>query len=181
MSRIGKLPVDVPGGVTVSVAGRIVTVKGKSATLSFEHRPEVTVTVEDKQVIVKRADDSRAARAFHGTTRAIIHNMVVGVTDGFKKELDINGVGYTARVQGQKLVLNVGYANPREVPIPAGVTVAVQGNRITVTGADKHAVGQFAAMTRATRKPEPYNHKGIKYADEVLIKKEGKAFAGGGA
>ena len=181
MSRIGKLPVEIPSGVTVSVADRTITVKGKSATLTFEHRPEVTVKVEDNQVVVERQRDTKAARAFHGTTRSLIQNMIIGVTDGFKKELEVNGVGYSARVQGQKLVLMLGYADAREVQIPVGVNVDVQGNKVTVSGPDKQAVGQFAAAARAHRKPEPYNHKGVKYAGEVLVKKEGKAFAGGGA
>jgi large subunit ribosomal protein L6 len=181
MSRIGKLPVEIPSGVQVSVADRTITVKGKSATLTFEHRPEVTVKVEDNQVVIERQDDSRAAKSFHGTTRSIVQNMVIGVTEGFKKELEVNGVGYSAKIQGQKLVLMLGYADAREVTIPMGVDVQVQGNKVTVSGPDKQAVGQFAAAARAHRKPEPYNHKGVKYADEVLIKKEGKAFAGGGA
>jgi len=181
MSRIGKLPVEIPSGVQVTVNNRLITVKGKDATLTFEHRPEVAVKVEDNQVVVTRDKDTKAARAFHGTTRSIVQNMITGVTEGFKKELEVNGVGYSARLQGKKLVLMLGYADAREVEIPMGVNVDVQGNKVTVTGADKQAVGQFAAAARAHRKPEPYNHKGVKYAGEVLVKKEGKAFAGGGA
>jgi large subunit ribosomal protein L6 len=181
MSRIGKLPVTIPSGVKVALAGRTVTVQGKDATLTFEHRPEVSVKIDGDQIIVERQDDSKPARKLHGTTRAILQNMVVGVTEGYRKVLQINGVGWNARVQGRSIVLVVGYANPRELAIPMGVDVAVDGNRITVSGADKQAVGEMAARIRAQRKPEPYNHKGIKYADEVLTKKEGKAFAGGGA
>ena len=180
MSRIGKMPIEIPSGVSVTVSGRIVTVQGKNGTLTLEHRPEVTVAVEDKQVVVTRSSDAKQSKAFHGMTRALIHNMVTGVTEGFKKELEINGVGWTARVQGRKLALSVGYADTRELDIPMGVDVDVQGNKVAVSGADRQAVGQFAASVRAQRPPEPYNHKGIKYADEVLVKKEGKAFGGAG-
>ncbi len=180
MSRIGKLPVEIPSGVKVALAGRTVSVQGAKATLTFEHRPEVTVKLEDSQIVVERINDSKPAKKLHGTTRSILQNMVIGVTAGYTKVLEINGVGWNARVQGKKIVLVVGYANPRELDIPMGVDVAVEGNKITVSGADKQMVGQMAARIRAQRKPEPYNHKGIKYADEVLVKKEGKAFAGGG-
>jgi large subunit ribosomal protein L6 len=170
----------LPSGVSVSVSGRTVTVQGKSGSLSIEHRPEVTVKVEDGQVVVERNRETKPARAFHGMTRALIANMVTGVTEGFKRELEINGVGWTARVQGKTLALNVGYADTRELAIPMAVNVDVQGNKITVSGMDKQQVGQFAARIRGQRPPEPYNAKGIKYVDEVLIRKEGKAFAGGG-
>jgi len=180
MSRIGRLPVKLPSGVSVSVSGRTVTVQGKSGSLSIDHRPEVTVKVEDGQVVVERNRQTKPARAFHGMTRALIANMVTGVTEGFKRELEINGVGWTARVQGKTLALNVGYADTRELAIPMSVNVDVQGNKITVSGMDKQQVGQFAARIRGQRPPEPYNAKGIKYVDEVLIRKEGKAFAGGG-
>lgn len=181
MSRIGNKPIDLPAGVTVSVSGRTVTVQGKNATLTYEHRPEVSVKVEDKQVVVERSSDQKQTKAYHGLTRALINNMIIGVSEGFKKELEINGVGWTARVQGRKLALNVGYADTRELEIPMGVDVQVQGNKIAIAGAVKQAVGQFAAATRAQRPPEPYNGKGIKYSDEVIVRKEGKAFAGGGA
>jgi len=181
MSRIGKKPIDVPSGVNVSVSGRTVSVQGKDSTLTYDHRPEVTVKVEDKQVVVQRADDQKQTKAYHGLTRSLVQNMIIGVTEGYKKELEINGVGWTARVQGRKLALNIGYADTRELEIPMGVDVDVQGNKVSVSGADKQAVGQFAAWVRGQRPPEPYNHKGIKYSDEQLIKKEGKAFAGGGA
>jgi len=178
MSRIGRQPIEIPSGVNVSVSGRTVTVQGKSSTLTYEHRPEVAVAVEDKQVLITRNDEEKKTRAFHGMTRALIQNMVIGVTDGFKRDLEINGVGWTARVQGRKIALNVGYADIREMDIPMGVDVAVDGNKIAVTGPDKQAVGQLAAWIRGQRPPEPYNHKGIKYADEQLVKKEGKAFGG---
>lgn len=183
MSRIGNKPVALPSGVKVAVSGdRVVTVESGNKKLTMTHRPEVSVQVDEasKQVIVTRRDDSRTARALHGLTRALIANMVTGVTTGFSRELEVNGVGWTARVQGKKVALNVGYADTREVAIPDGVTVEVQGNRIKVSGPDKQAVGQLAANIRAQRKPEPYNGKGIKYVDEVIIRKQGKAFAGGG-
>ncbi|MBI1367202.1 MAG: 50S ribosomal protein L6 [Planctomycetes bacterium] len=182
MSRIGNKPIDLPSGATVTLAGRMITVKGKDATLTYEHRPEVKVIVDadKKQVRVERANDLKQTKAYHGLTRALINNMITGVTKGFKKELEVNGVGWTAKLQGGKLALVVGYADTRYVAVPAGVKVAVDGNKITVTGADRQAVGQFAAAARAQRKPEPYNGKGIKYVDEVIVRKEGKAFAGGG-
>lgn len=180
MSRIGKQPVTLPSGVKVSVQARTVTVEAGSARLSMTHRPEVAVRVEGQRVLVERDGDSRAARAYHGMTRALIHNMVVGVTNGFKKELEVVGVGWNAQVRGKKVILNVGYADAKEVSIPDGVTVQVAGNRVTVTGPDRQAVGQCAADIRAKRKPEPYNGRGIKYVDEVIIRKQGKAFAGGG-
>ena len=182
MSRIGKNPIQIPAGVKVAVSGALVTVEGPKGKLSFEHRPEMTVTVnaDDKKVVVERADDDRISKAYHGTTRALIQNMVTGVTVGFKKDLEINGVGWKAQVKGMTLELNVGYADTRKVEIPAGIDVKVEGARILVSGADKQAVGQFAAKTRAHRKPEPYNGKGIKYSDETIIRKAGKAFAGGG-
>lgn len=183
MSRIGKLPVPIASGATVKVSGQEVSVQGKLGTLTYTHRPEVTVTVndDDKQVEVTRRDDSRTAKAMHGLTRSLIANMIQGVTEGYKKDLEITGVGWNAQVQGKKVNLNVGYADTRVVPIPDGVTVDVQGGtKISVTGADKQKVGQCAAQIRSHRKPEPYNAKGIKYSDEVVARKEGKAFAGGG-
>ena len=182
MSRIGKQPVTLPANVKASVSNRVVTIEGAKTKLSFTHKPQVEVKVDGNQVLITRKSDARADRALHGTTRALIQNMVIGVTEGFKKELEIVGVGWTAQVQGNKLVkLNIGYADTREVPIPAGVTVAVAQNKITVTGADKQAVGMLAAVIRSQRKPEPYNGKGIKYTDETIIRKQGKQFAGGGA
>ncbi|MCC7146026.1 MAG: 50S ribosomal protein L6 [Phycisphaeraceae bacterium] len=183
MSRIGKKPISLPGNVKVSVHGRDVTVEAGPSRLTFTHRPEVSVRVDDakRQVIVDRQDDQRATRAYHGLTRAMINNMVLGVTGGFKKELEVNGVGWTAQVKGREVHLSVGYADVKKVPIPQTVTVQVQTNRITVTGPDRQAVGQCAANIRAVRKPEPYNGKGIKYVDEQITRKQGKAFAGGAA
>lgn len=180
MSRIGKQPVSVPSGVTVSVNDRDVTVESSKGRLSMTHRPEVTVKVEDGNIIIDRNNDSRLSKAMHGLTRSLIQNMVVGVTDGYTRNLEVNGSGWTARVQGRTVMLNVGYADTREVEIPMGIEVAVEGNKIKVTGTDKQAVGQLAADIRRQRKPEPYNGKGIKYAEEVIIRKAGKQFAGGG-
>lgn len=182
MSRIGKKPVPIAGSAKVSVAGREVTVQAGNNRLSFTHRPEVSVKVDEdaKQVVVERHGDSRRARAMHGLTRALVANMIQGVTAGFTRELEINGVGWNARVQGNKVALSVGYADVREVTIPAGVSVEVQQNRIKVAGPDKQQVGQLAATIRAQRPPEPYNGKGIKYVEEVITRKQGKAFAGGG-
>ena len=183
MSRIGKKPIALPANVKVAVNGCDVVVESGSNKLTYTHRPEVTVRVDDgaKAVVVDSDSDDRTAKAMHGLTRALIANMVTGVTTGFLKELDINGVGWGAKLEGQKLALNVGYADTRYVVIPPGVAVEVQGTRIKVRGADKQAVGQVAAMIRAHRPPEPYNGKGIKYVDERIIRKAGKAFAGGGA
>ncbi len=183
MSRIGKKPIPLPANVKVNVGNdRTVTVESGSNRLSITHRPEVKVTVDEaeKQVVVERQDNERESRAFHGLTRSLIQNMITGVTTGFSKELEINGVGWTAQVQGQRVGMNVGYADTKYVPIPNGVTVDVQGNRVKVSGMDKQAVGQCAAQIRATRKPEPYNGKGVKYIDERIIRKAGKAFGGGG-
>ena len=180
MSRIGKKPVAIPSGVNVSVNGTTVTVQGKDGTLTMDHRPEVSVKVEDGQVIVERQNDSRSNKAFHGLTRSLISNMITGVTEGFKKELEIVGVGFTARQQGMNVSLKLGYADEKIVPIPMGVKVDIQGQKIVVSGADKQKVGQCAAQIRAQRKPEPYNGTGVKYADEVIQRKAGKAFAGGG-
>lgn len=181
MSRIGKKPIALSGGVRVALNGREVVVESGQNRLAYTHRPEVTVKVDDqaKAVVVERRGNDRVARAMHGMTRALIANMVVGVTTGFTKDLDIHGVGWGATVQGQKLALNVGYADTRHVPIPAGVNVDVKGTRIRVAGADKQAVGQVAAMIRAQRPPEPYNGKGIRYTGEQVVRKQGKAFAGG--
>ena len=179
MSRVGKQPVLIEGGASVSVAGNTVTVQKGDQRLSYEHRPEVTVKVDDGKVMVERRDDSRTARAMHGLTRSLIANMIEGVTKGFSKELEVVGVGWNARVQGMKVALNVGYADTREVAIPPGVKVEVEGNKIKISGASKQLVGQCAAEIRAQRKPEPYNGKGIKYSDEHITRKQGKAFAGG--
>jgi len=178
MSRIGKIPVELPKGVEASVAGNTVTVKKGSDTLTFEFKPLVTVKVEDGQIVIDRTNDTRPARAMHGTTRSRIANMVQGVSEGYSKELEIVGVGWNAAVQGSKIALNVGYADTKYVTFPGSVKVEVNGMNIKVSGPDKQAVGQVAADIRATKKPEPYNGKGIKYADERIIRKEGKTGLG---
>ncbi|MEM1165848.1 MAG: 50S ribosomal protein L6 [Planctomycetota bacterium] len=181
MSRLGKKPVSIPSGVDVSVSGRNVIVKKGDTTLEFEHRPEVSVEVDSDAKEVRVAIDEKDARdkqtkAFWGLTRALIQNMMVGVTEGYKKELEVVGVGYTAQMKGQAVGLKCGTANTVEVAIPPGISVNIEGSKITITGADKQAVGQLAAKIRAVRKPEPYNGKGIKYIDEVIQRKQGKAF-----
>lgn len=182
MSRVGKKPVAIEGNAKVALSGRTVQVEAGSNKLSFTHRPEVKVTVdqEAKQVIIERLEESKVARALHGTTRAQIANMIQGVTKGFSKELEINGVGWGGRLQGNKVVLSVGYADQKEVAVPPGVTVEINQNRIKVSGPDKQAVGQVAAVIRSKRPPEPYNGKGIKYVDEQIVRKQGKAFGSAG-
>lgn len=181
MSRIGKKPVAVPDNVKVAVNGRDVVVESGKNKLTFRHREQVAVAFDAaaKSVVVNRLSEDRLARALHGTTRATIANMIEGVTKGFVKELEVVGVGWTAAIQGAKIVLNVGYADPRVVAIPAGVKVEVQQTKIKVSGSDRQAVGQVAAVIRSQRPPEPYNGKGIKYSDEKIVRKAGKAFAGG--
>lgn len=184
MSRIGKQPIPVPQGVKVTVAGRSVAVEGPNGKLQLEHRPEVSVAYEEsaRLIVVTRRDDQRQSRALHGLTRALVANMVTGVTKGFERVLEIVGVGYTARLQGRELALTVGYADTRMLQLPDGVTVELPSpTRIVVRGADKQAVGDFAARTRAVRKPEPYQGKGIRYSGEVVRRKAGKAFAGTGS
>jgi large subunit ribosomal protein L6 len=183
MSRIGKKPIALPDGVKLNVAGRVVTVESGKNKLTFEFRPEINVALDaaTKSVVVTRKNDDRFSKALHGTTRARIANMITGVTAGFSKELEVIGVGWTAKLTGATLALSVGYADIRNVTVPAGVKVEVNQNKIKVSGADRQAVGQVAAVIRSQRPPEPYNGKGIKYSDERIIRKAGKAFAGGGA
>jgi large subunit ribosomal protein L6 len=182
MSRIGKQPVALDGA-KVTVQGRDVTVEAGGNKLSMTHRREVTVRVDEQagQVVIERSSDDRTSRAMHGLTRSLINNMVIGVTKGFSKELEIVGVGWNAKVQGTAVNLNVGYADTRTVAIGPNVKVEVEGQRIKVTGPDKQAVGQTAAEIRSHRPPEPYNGKGIKYSDERVVRKQGKAFVGSGA
>jgi len=176
MSRVGKLPISVPGSVTVDIGESIVTVKGPKGTLSQTYTPEVTVSMEDSTVLVARVDDSKRSRSMHGLYRNLINNMVTGVTEGFTKNLLINGVGYRAEVQGQVLVLNLGYSNPVEYPIPDDLTISCDGpNKIIVTGIDKQRVGQASAEIRSIRPPEPYKGKGVRYEDEYVRRKVGKA------
>ncbi|MDX1357782.1 MAG: 50S ribosomal protein L6 [Clostridia bacterium] len=179
MSRIGKMPIVIPKGVDVKIEdGNKVTVKGPKGTLTQKFSPDMAIKIEDGQVIIERPSDLKRHKAFHGLTRSLLNNMVVGVSEGFKKELEINGVGYRAALQGNTLVLSLGYSHPVEMVPPEGITVEVPAqNRITVSGFDKQAVGEFAAEIRAKRKPEPYLGKGVKYADERIRRKEGKTGA----
>ena len=180
MSRIGRQPIPVPAGVKVTIANGTVTVAGKSVTLSQAVHPNMKVESDGKAVTVTRPDDERQNRALHGLTRALINNMVVGVTTGYTKRLKIEGVGFQAAMKGTGVELTVGFANRIVHTPPAGVTVAVPDpTTIVVTGADKQMVGQFAANVRASRKPEPYKGKGVRYENEVVRRKEGKSFAAG--
>ena len=179
MSRIGRTPVTVPAGVTVTIAdGNVVTVKGPKGTLTQTFSPILTIEQKDGVLTVTRPNDLKESRSLHGLTRSLLHNMVVGVTEGFKKELEINGIGYRAAKQGKQVVLNVGFSHQVFVDEIEGITLDVpQPNQIVVSGCDKQKVGQFAAEVRAIRPPEPYKGKGIKYVDEVIRRKEGKTGA----
>ena len=175
MSRIGKMPVDIPAGVTVSFENGVITVKGGKGTLTQQVNGDIVVKVEGAQAVVEKGNDSPALDAKHGLYRALLHNMVVGVSQGYTKTLKVNGVGWKVAKQGKKLVLNVGFSHPVEVEEPAGITLACPTpNEITVTGIDKTLVGQTAANIRTIREPEPYHGYGIAYSDEVIERKEGK-------
>ncbi|MBE5946358.1 MAG: 50S ribosomal protein L6 [Lachnospiraceae bacterium] len=175
MSRIGRMPIAIPAGVTVEIAeNNKVTVKGPKGTLERVLPAEMEITQEGSEIIVKRPNDLKKMKSLHGLTRTLINNMVVGVTEGYTKVLEVNGVGYRAAKQGNKLNLSLGYSHPVEMVDPEGVTTAVDGNKITVSGIDKEKVGQYAAEIREKRAPEPYKGKGIKYADEVIRRKVGK-------
>ena len=181
MSRIGKKPVPV-GKAKVNIKDQHIAVEGPKGKLELDVHPLIKVASQDGNLVVTRPDDERQSKALHGLTRALLANMVEGVTNGYRKGLEIQGVGYKAEMKGKKLVLSVGYANTVTMPIPGDVQVALEGtNKIHVTGADKQAVGEFAAQVRKTRKPEPYKGKGIRYEGEVVKTKPGKAFAGAGA
>ena len=176
MSRIGKKVITLPAKVKVTVeAGNLATVEGPKGKLSFKFNSEMQINVSSTEVSVVRPDDTKEMKTIHGTTRALLHNMVVGVSEGFTKKLEINGVGYRANVQGSKLVINAGYSNPVEMVIPQGIKVECpKPVEINISGADKQAVGEFAANVRAVRGPEPYKGKGIKYSTETIRRKEGK-------
>lgn len=179
MSRIGKKKVTMPKGVKFNISGRTMTIEGPKGSLSYEHRPEVSVTWDDDSKSVAFDIDqkdmaNRKIRAYWGLTRALVQNMVDGVEKGYEKKLEIVGVGWNASVAGNKLKMQVGYANPVEFEIPAGLNVSAEKQNVTVAGPDKQQVGQFAAQVRSSRPPEPYNGKGVKYADEVIRRKEGK-------
>jgi large subunit ribosomal protein L6 len=176
MSRIGKLPIDIPAGVTVSVNDRVVTVKGAKGELSLTVAQPIDVKVEDNQVVVTRPDDERASRALHGLTRTLINNDIIGVSQGYSKGLEIVGTGYRVQQKGQALELALGFSHPVNVEPPAGITFSVEGNtKITVSGISKQAVGECAANIRKIRKPEPYKGKGVRYAGEQVRRKAGKA------
>ena len=177
MSRIGRMPVPIPAGVTVEIAeGNVITVKGPKGELKQALRPEMMIKQEGAEIKIQRPSDDKLHRSLHGLTRSLIHNMVVGVTEGYKKELEVNGVGYRAAKEGKNLNLTLGYSHPVIVPEIDGITIEVPApNKIIIHGCDKQAVGQFAAEVRAKRPPEPCKGKGIKYVDEVIIRKAGKA------
>ena len=177
MSRIGKKPIAVPKGVEIKKDGDAISVKGPKGTLKTSLVPGIDVTVENNVVQFTRKDDEKQSRAFHGLVRALVANNVLGVTTGFKRELDIVGVGYRAEVKGKEVVFQLGYSHPVRFPIPQGIDIALdaKSGHITVTGIDKQKVGQVAAEIRALREPDPYKGKGIKYSDEVIRRKAGKA------
>ena len=179
MSRIGRMPITVPAGVEVSVAaGNVVTVKGPKGTLTQQLHPDMVIEQNGSEITVKRPSDDKEHRSLHGLTRTLLHNMVVGVNGPYKKELEINGVGYRATKEGKNLVLNIGYSHQVIVPEVDGITIEVPGpNKVVISGCDKQKVGQFAAEVREKRPPEPYKGKGIKYVDEVIRRKVGKTGA----
>ena len=175
MCRIGKLPIEVPSGVKISLTDSVQKVQGPKGALTRQIMPVVSLEIRDTAIEVTRRDDSTAARAAHGLTRTLIDNMVVGVTKGFQRDLEINGVGYRAEVKGNDLVLALGYSHPVNFPIPGGISVEVEKmTKLSVKGFDKELVGQTAAKIRSFRSPEPYKGKGIKYADETILRKAGK-------
>jgi large subunit ribosomal protein L6 len=175
MSRIGKLPIDIPSGVTITIDPDTITVAGSKGTLTQFTMPGVTVNYDDNQVVVKRDNDEPKNRAKHGLMRSLINNMVVGVSQGFSKQLEINGVGYRVAMSGNGLKLNLGFSHDVNYALPQGITAAVEANVITISGIDKQQVGQVAAEIRALKKPEPYKGKGIKYVGERIIRKSGKS------
>ena len=170
------MPISIPAGVDVKIeAGNLVTVKGPKGTLTQQLHPAMTITQEGEVIHVTRPNDAKENRSLHGLTRSLLHNMIVGVTEGFKKELDVNGVGYRVAKEGKKLTMNIGYSHPVVMEETDGITIEVPSpNKIIISGTDKQKVGQFAAEVRGKRPPEPYKGKGIKYTDEVIRRKEGK-------
>jgi len=179
MSRIGKKPITIPAGVDVKINGSEVTVKGPKGELKNTFNPDINIAIEGTEIIVTRPSDVKEHRSLHGLTRTLIANMVEGVTNGYTKELEVNGVGYRVQKQGKDLVMNLGYSHQVIMPEIAGITIEVPApNRIVISGADKQQVGQFAAEVREKRPPEPYKGKGIKYVGEYIRRKEGKAAKG---
>ena len=180
MSRIGRKPINIPAGVDVKLADGVITVKGSKGTLTKKIHPNMDVKVEDSVITVTRPDDNKNNRSLHGLTRTLINNMIEGVTNGYKKELDVNGVGYRVQKQGKNLVMNLGFSHQVIMSDNEDITIEVPNpNKIIIVGIDKQKVGQFAAEVREKRPPEPYKGKGIKYVDEVIRRKEGKAGKGG--
>ena len=180
MSRIGRKPVAVPAGVDVKIDGTTVTVKGPKGSLTGTYNSKLSIALEGNEIIVTRPDDEKESRALHGLTRTLIHHMVEGVNNGYSKELEINGIGYKAAMQGKDLVLNIGFSHQVIMPEIDGISIEVPNpNKIVISGPDKQMVGQFAAEVREKRPPEPYKGKGIKYVDEHVRRKEGKAGKGG--
>lgn len=180
MSRVGRMPIEIPAGVTVSQNENTLTVKGAKGELTRTFHPDINIAVEENLITVTRPSDGKEHRSLHGLTRALVANMVTGVHEGFTKTLEINGVGYRAAKQGNKLALTLGFSHPVEMEAPAGITIDVPApNRIVVSGADKEVVGAVAADIRKWRKPEPYKGKGIRYEGEVVRRKAGKAGAKG--
>ena len=179
MSRIGRKPIAVPAGVEVKVDGSVVTVKGPKGELTNTFNAAMNIALEGNEVVVTRPSDNKEHRSLHGLTRTLISNMIIGVTEGFKKELQVNGVGYRVQKQGTNLVMNLGFSHQVIMPEVSGITIEVPGpNSIIISGPDKQKVGQFAAEVREKRPPEPYKGKGIKYIDEHIRRKEGKAAKG---
>ncbi len=174
MSRIGKLPIEIPSGVTITVDSDVITAKGPKGELTVPHLSDVTVSQEDGVITVVRKDDQKIAKAQHGLQRALLNNAVVGVTKGFEKKLEVNGVGFRVNGGGQEIEMQLGFSHPVKYKAPAGVQLTVEKMTITVNGIDKQQVGQIAAEIRALKKPEPYKGKGIKYADEQVLRKAGK-------
>ena len=181
MSRIGRLPITVPSGVDVTIDGRTLTVKGPKGSLTRELHPDMTVAREDDRLVVTRPTEQKTHKQLHGLTLTLVNNMVVGVTDGYRKSLEITGVGYRAAKVGEKLQLNLGYSHPIEIAPPTGISFEVENpTHLSVVGIDKELVGQVAAQVRSTRKPEPYKGKGVRYAGEYIRRKAGKAGKIGG-
>jgi large subunit ribosomal protein L6 len=181
MSRIGRMPIPVPSNVDVTIDGRNVTVTGPKGTLSRALHPDITVSREDSTLIVTRPTEQKTHKQLHGLTRTLVNNMVVGVTDGYRKGLEITGVGYRAALNGKRLTLNLGYSHPVEIDPPEGISFELENpTRLAVVGIDKELVGQIAAKVRATRKPEPYKGKGVRYSGEYIRRKAGKAGKIGG-
>lgn len=177
MSRIGKKPVLIPEGVEVTQSANVITVKGPKGTLTFTHRREVAVALEDGQVQVTKLKDTKFAAALWGTTAKLIENMITGVTEGFRKQLELNGVGYRMNISGKELTMALGFSHPVAMEIPEGLEAKIEGNTLSISGIDRQQVGQFAAIIRKKRPVEPYKGKGFRYSDEQVIRKEGKRAA----